>query len=247
MSYNVKLEIFEGPLDLLLHLIKKQEVDIYDISVSNITEQYLEYVEMIKGMDLDLAGEFLVMAATLVHIKSKMLLPLPEEGEEEEEGHDPREDLIKKLLIYRSFKEAALDISQRLVLGRDVFTRGMPFPPGEMESPEDEVLMDATLFDLVGALRDMLKRAPKAHEIDFTADRFRVTDKVNHIMEVLGREKSVIFTDLFNPNSTRGEIIATFLATLELARMLLIRIHQSGEGEIRIYQTSGEVRPGEII
>jgi len=125
-SYNVKLDIFEGPMDLLLHLIKREKVDIYDIPISRITEQYIEYLDMLKGMNLDTAGEFVLMAATLIHIKSKMLLPAPESGEEEDEGEDPRGELIRKLLEYRRYKDAAIQLSGRYMLGKDVFTRGIP-------------------------------------------------------------------------------------------------------------------------
>jgi segregation and condensation protein A len=243
MAYNVKLEIFEGPLDMLLHLIKKNEVDIYDIPIATIVERYLEYIEMMKSMNLDLAGEYLVMAATLVHIKSKMLLPLPEEPDEEEEGPDPRDGLMRKLLTYQRFKEAAEELQKRLILGRDVFIRGIPFPLDDfLEEERDAGLVDVSLIDLMEAFKEVLKRARPEYAIDLTVDRFRVADKVNHIMEVLGREKSVLFKELFPASATRGEVIVTFLAVLEVAKLQLIRIHQSDGGGIRIYPSSPPAR-----
>ncbi len=238
MAYNVKLEIFEGPLDLLLHLIKRNEVDIYDIPIARIVEQYLEYVEMMKTMNLDLAGEYLVMAATLVHIKSKMLLPLPEEPDEEEEGVDPRHALVWKLLNYQRYKEAAEELTGRLILGRDVFTRGAPIPLEDFEDYEAGAgVVDLSLLDLLEAFKDILKKAPKSFELDLTADRFKIADKINHIMERLGSERSVVFGDLFADTATRGEVIVTFLAVLELSRLQLVRVHQTDEA-IRLYLSS---------
>jgi segregation and condensation protein A len=248
MAYNVKLEIFEGPLDMLLHLIKKNEVDIYDIPIAAIVEQYLEYVEMMKSMNLDLAGEYLVMAATLIHIKSKMLLPLPEEPDEEEEGIDPREELVRKLLTYKMYKEAAEELQKRLVLGRDVFTRGGPLPLDDFEQDEREVgLVDVSLIDLMEAFKEILKMAPKTYELDLTVDKFKVVDKINYIMEEVGREKSVVFKDLFPSSATRGEVIVTFLAILELTKLQLIRVHQVDEGVLRLYLSSPPGRLSEVL
>jgi segregation and condensation protein A len=248
MAYNVKLEIFEGPLDLLLHLIKNNEVDIYDIPIAKVVEQYIEYIEMMKTMNLELAGEYLVMAATLVHIKSKMLLPLPEEPDEEEEGPDPREGLVRKLLTYQRYKEAAEELQRRLLLGRDVFTRGMPLPIGDLTEEDGETgLVETSLIDLMEAFKEILKRVPETYTMDLTVDKFRVVDKINHIMEVLGREKSLVFKDLFHVSATRGEIIVTFLAVLELTRLQLIRVHQGGEGIIRLYLSSPPVKQNGVL
>ncbi|MBI5492528.1 MAG: segregation/condensation protein A [Deltaproteobacteria bacterium] len=234
MAYNIKLDIFEGPLDLLLHLIKKSEVDIYDIPIATITGQYLEYIEMMKEMNLDVAGEFLVMAATLVHIKSKMLLPIDEEAvEEEDDGVDPREELIRRLLEYQRYKEAAKDLNERLIVGRDVFLRGPEIPIEGLE--EGAGFMSVSVFDLMEALKGILARAPKERKIDLTSERFRIADKINYVMEVLNREKSAAFTSLFEESATRGEIVVTFLAILELAKLLMIKIHQTDDGVIRVY------------
>ncbi|MFZ3073284.1 MAG: segregation/condensation protein A [Thermodesulfobacteriota bacterium] len=244
MSYKVKLDIFEGPLDLLLYLIKKNQVDIYDIPISVITEEYLKYIDVMKSMNLELAGEFLLMAATLIHIKSKMLLPLPEEGEEEEEGADPRAELMKRLIEYRRFKCAADDLYARNLLGRDVFGRGMEFPLDELGEEEPQVgLTDVTLFDLLAAFTEILKAAPKTYHIDITVDRFKVQDKINHIMDFLAKAKSMTFREFFPADAVKGEIIVTFLAILELAKLCMIRLNQTEDGTIRVYCPS----PGGLI
>ncbi|HBG47345.1 MAG TPA: segregation/condensation protein A [Deltaproteobacteria bacterium] len=232
--YNIKLDIFEGPLDLLLHLIKRNEVDIYDIPIASITEQYLEYIEMMKEMNLDFAGEFLVMAATLVHIKSKTLLPVDEEATpEEEDGIDPREELIRKLLEYQQYKEAAKELGERDLLGRDVFARGAEVPLDELE--EGAAFVNVSVFDLMEAIRGILDRAPKERTLEITSERFKIADKINYIMELLGREKSAPFTSLFTDGATRGEVVVIFLAILELAKLLMIRVHQTEDGVIRVY------------
>ncbi|MEK7773410.1 MAG: segregation/condensation protein A, partial [Deltaproteobacteria bacterium] len=228
------LDIFEGPLDLLLHLIKKNEVDIYDIPILTITEQYLEHIEMMKEMNLEFAGEFLVMAATLVHIKSKMLLPVDlEAAAEEDEGMDPREELIRRLLEYRRYKEAARDLNGRLILGRDVFQRGAQEPVDGLE--EGAGFVNVSVFDLMEALRGVLARAPKERKIELTAERFRIADKINHIMDLLNAAGSATFLSLFPEGATRAEMIVTFLAVLELAKLSMIRAHQTDDGVIRVY------------
>ena len=233
MSYKVKLEIFEGPLDLLLHLIKQNEVDIYDIPISTVTAQYLEYIEMMKTLNLEVAGEFLLMAATLIHIKSKMLLPFSEEqSDEEEEGGDPRQELIRRLLEYQKYKEASVQLEQMRILGRDTFTKGqMP-----TEDLEEGGLVNLSLFDLLEALKDVLAKAPKTIGFDISLEHITIADRINFIMELLGKEKSVTFFSLFPSDSSRAMIVTTFLAMLELARMKMMRIYQSEQdGIIRLY------------
>jgi len=246
--YNIKLDIFEGPLDLLLHLIKRNEVDIYDIPVAVITEQYLEYIDIMKEMNLEFAGEFLVMAATLVHIKSKMLLPVDEEAvPEEDEGIDPREELIKRLLEYQRYREAAKELSDRNLLGRDVFGRGGQIPLEELE--EGVGFVNVSVFDLMEAIKGIIARAPKERTIELTSERFKIADKINFIMELLGAEKSTTFTGLFPIGATRGEIVVTFLAVLELAKLLMIKIHQTDDSVIRVYisdEKRDETQPIEI-
>lgn len=234
---DVKLDIFEGPLDLLLHLIRKNKVDIYDIPIYFITEKYLEYIDMMKTMNLDLAGEFILMAATLIHIKSRMLLPIPEEGVlEEEEGVDPRSELVRKLLEYERYRLAAEELNGRILLGRDVFTRGMTLPLDGISEDSEIALTDLSIFDLIAAFGEIIKKLPKPYQIDLTVDRFRVTDKMNHLLEALSMERSITFSDLFPETCTRGEVIVTFLAVLELCKLFMIKVNQTEDGVIRIYR-----------
>ena len=237
--YKVKLEIFEGPLDLLLHLIKQNEVDIYDIPIAKITEQYLEYMDMMKTLNLEVAGEFLLMAATLIHIKSKMLLPFSEEAsEEEEEGGDPRQELIRRLLEYQKYKEASAQLEQMMILGRDTFTKGQMLAGDRFQiCPQEEGgLVNLSLFDLLGALKEVLAKAPKTISFDVTLEHITIADRINFIMELLGKEKSITFFSLFPSDSSRAMIVTTFLAMLELTKMKMIRIYQSEQdGVIRLY------------
>ena len=230
--YTFRLEMFEGPLDLLLHLINKNELDITNIPIALITDQYLEYLKLMKVLNLDVAGEYLLMASTLLHIKSKMLLPTPSE-EEEEEGEDPRAELVRRLLEYQKYKKAALEFERRPVLDRDVFIRLIPL---DTEEPEEEGRIEVNLFELLEAFRRVLERAkPEAfHEV--ILDRLSVEEKIQEILSLLQREKrSMAFHLLFSEQASRREIIVTFLAILELVKMKLIRIFQTAPFEtIRI-------------
>ena len=231
-TYQVHLPIFEGPLDLLLHLIKINEIDIYDIPIAAITEQYLEYLELMKELNLDIASEYLVMAATLAYIKSKMLLPSPKEDKEEETEEDPRKELVHRLLDYQKFKKAAEKLEGREILGRDVFARS-----GAEEKEEDEVEVEVNLFDLIEALRGILKKVEAQDKIlDFTKEKIAIKDKMMEIIEELKAVKYVIFQDLFSSAEDRYEIIVTFIALLELIRIQKVRAVQFQEfGSIRIY------------
>jgi len=219
-AYTVKVDVFEGPLDLLLHLIKQNQLDIYDIPIALITEQYLEYIRIMKALDLTIAGEFLVMAATLMHIKSRMLLPAPIE-EEEEEGADPRAELVQRLVEYKRFKEAAVRLSQQALLGVDVFIR----PAQEIEAEEGEI--EADLFHLIDALRELLKRQEVEDFHEVTLDRVTLRDKMTELYERLqGAQEAVPFSALFTPVASRVELIVTFLALLELIRSGMLRAYQ---------------------
>jgi len=222
MSTSVKLEVFEGPLDLLLHLIKKNEVSITDIPIATITEQYLATLELMQGLSLDVAGEFLVMAATLIHIKSRMLLPPGEEEDEEEEGGDPREELMRRLLEYQRFKEAAEELEHRDILKRDVFARGPELPddiePGGFEG--------VSLFDLISALRQVLERFPEERVHEVTLERISVREKMSFLLDDLHRRGKVVFQSLFEAAASRLEIIVTFLAMLELVKIRAVRVAQ---------------------
>ena len=220
-GYTVKVDIFEGPLDLLLHLIKQNQLDIYDIPIALITEQYLEYIRIMKALDLTIAGEFLVMAATLMYIKSRMLLPAAPIEDEEEEGVDPRAELVERLVEYKKFKEAALHLSHQPLLGRDVFIR----PVQEIEAEEGEI--EADLFHLIEALRELLKRQEVNDFHEITLERITLREKIRELYERLhGVGEAVPFSALFVPLASRVELIVTFLALLELIRSGMLRAFQ---------------------
>ena len=231
MSTNVQLPIFEGPLDLLLHLIKKNEVSIADIPIATITEQYLSTLELMQSLNLDVAGEFLVMAATLIHIKSRMLLPPgEEEGEDEEEG-DPREELIRRLLEYQRFKEAAGELEKREILRRDVFVRRPEIP----EDVENAGFGGLSLFDLISALRQVLERFPEEGIHEITLEKISVREKMSFLLDDLHRRGKVVFQSLFEAAVSRLEVVVTFLAMLELVKIRAIRVAQEErEGPIII-------------
>lgn len=222
MSTRVQLEIFEGPLDLLLHLIKKNEVSITDIPLALITEQYLATLELMQTLDLDLAGEFLVMAATLIHIKSRMLLPAGEEEAEEEEGVDPRAELVRRLLEYQRYKEAAAELEQREVLTRDVFVRASA--PMEEAGPRE--FREVSVFELLGALKRVIDRLPKDFVHEVTLEKVSVREKMTLLLDTLRDQSRVVFESLFADVKSRLEIVVTFLAMLELVKVRAIRIYQ---------------------
>lgn len=225
LPYQVRIENFEGPLDLLLHLIKKNEINIYDIPIAMIAQQYLGYIEAMKELNLTVAGEFLVMAATLLQIKSKMLLPVDETAEDEEEGPDPREELVRRLLEYKTFKEAARQLDTQERMWRDIYTR-TPGPAEEIES-DDQLLDNVGLFDLVDALQGILNRNPGKKLIEIIPDNLTVRDRMNAILEALESQESVSFVSLFDASCHRLMIIVTFLALLELIRLRTARVFQA--------------------
>lgn len=223
--YRVKLEVFEGPLDLLLHLIKREEVEIVDIPIATITDQYLAYLDLMRNLSLDIAGEFLVMAATLTLIKSRMLLPQADgEGDDEEEA-DPRADLVRQLLEYQRFREAAQQLGERPLLNREVFAR----EPAWDEVPADPDGMPrirASMWELLEAFQAVLKRARPTAVHEVVAERISLRDRVQSILRTLSVAKAVEFESLFDEDATRLEIIVTFLAVLELIRMQAVRAMQ---------------------
>ena len=223
-SYQIRLDQFEGPLDLLLHLIKKNEINIYDIPMALITQQYLEHISVMKSLNLEVAGEFLVLAATLILIKSKMLLP-GEPDPEEEEGQDPRADLVRQLLQYKQFKEAAHDLQDRARLWQEVYGR-TPLPVPKPEEVE-EIPLELTLFDLMDALQDVIRRAPSKTLLEVTADQLTVKDRMNYILERLQESAAVPFERLFVPTDGRAVLIVTFLGLLELIRLKLVCVFQA--------------------
>ncbi len=223
MTYRVRLEVFEGPLDLLLHLIKKAEVDVYDIPVARITDQYLQYLSLMEEMNLDVAGEYLVMAATLTHIKSRMLLP-PEEVEHDEPEDDPRTDLVRQLVEYQRYREAALALGERPILSRDVFRRdsSAPAPAGE----EGVRLRDVTLADLLEAFREVLERSLKESFHEIVTEDISIGECVALIERRLDLEGPLRFRDLFAGTPGRARMVATFLALLELIKRQAVRARQ---------------------
>jgi segregation and condensation protein A len=243
MSYHVKLEIFEGPMDLLLHLIKKHELDIYDIPIAPITRQYLEYLDLMKSLDMEIAGDFLVMASTLTHIKSKMLLPPPENPDDDDDGTDPRAELIRRLLEYKRFKDAAASLEQRESDWSKVYTRETEVTP-ELPPDDQPLLFDFHLFDLLAALKDVLNRVPDAG-IEITAEAVSITDKIATILARLESVDNLLFADLFDGSTTKAHIIATFMALLELMKNRIVRAVQVEQfGAIRLMKAvADEVTP----
>ena len=226
LPYQVRIENFEGPLDLLLHLIKKNEINIYDIPIAMIAQQYLSYIEAMKDLNLTVAGEFLVMAATLLQIKSKMLLPVEENAEDEEEGPDPREELVRRLLEYKAFKEAARQLDTQERIWREIYSR--PAVAVESDDESDEAMLDNIgLFDLVDALQTILNRNPGKQLLEIIPDNLTVRDRMNAILEALEGQESVGFEALFEASCHRLVIIVTFLALLELIRLRTVRVYQA--------------------
>ena len=239
MSYKVKLQIFEGPLDLLLFLIKKEKVDISDIPISKVTKQYLEYLELMKLLDLDIAGEFLVMAATLMHIKSKMLLPQEENAEEQEEESDPRDELVRRLLEYKKYKEAAGELLDMHAESKNIFFRKGAGEREKILTNDGEEYFEASLFDLIGSFRKVLSRVSKETFHAVINGGFTVSDKIHEIYHMLAQEPKIYFSKLFQKAGSRDEVIALFLAILELIKMRDIFVAQKDAfGEIEVIRNS---------
>ena len=222
--YKIKLPEFEGPMDLLLHLIKENKVDIYDIPISLITGQYLEYIEIMKELDLEIAGEFLVMAATLIQIKSRMLLP-PDEEALPEEMEDPRLELVQRLLEYQAFKDAASILKEKEDERLKIFARPPEVPVEEETLVPELYLFDVNLFDLLAAFKKLLSNAPPEMRT-ITRETLTVKDKMLHIVDILENIESIRFEELFKGSFTRVQLIVTFLALLELLRLGLARVYQ---------------------
>lgn len=231
-DYKVQLEVFEGPLDLLLYLIKKDEVDIYAIPIERITQQYLQYLEMMQMLDLNIAGEFLVMAATLMMIKSRMLLPVEERPELEEE-EDPRWDLVRQLVEYKKFKDAAEFLQTMEFRQENIFTRA-----GEgvaLGATGDVALGDVSIFDLISAFNEALKKVKKEDLTEIFADRYTVGEKVDLLINLIRANKRVSLNSLFEGMTHRYEMVCTFLALLELIRLKQVRARQGAHfGEIEV-------------
>jgi segregation and condensation protein A len=226
-GYHVTLPAFEGPLDLLLHLCQKHELDILDIPIGFITEKYLEYLAVLKLIDLDIASEYLVMAATLAHIKSKMLLPAPPPGQEDDlagEEEDPREALIRRLLAYQKYKRAGEELASRGIAGRDTFLRGMPIE--EAVQTGLPPLAQVPLFALVEAFQTVLSKSQVKLAHDVVHERVTLVDRINELVDVLRARGRVTFEELFEGASTTFDLVITFLALLEMTRLRMTRLFQ---------------------
>lgn len=234
-AYRVELPVFEGPLDLLLHLIRKHEIDIFDIPIAKILEEYLAYLEWMRTLNLDVAGEFLLMAATLAQIKSRLLLP-PEQQEEEQEQpqEDPRAELVRRLLEYQRYQEAAEQLKQRPVLLRDVFTREKPGQLPPPEQVQQEPFAEVSLFRLIEALDKVMRKAALTLPHEVIVERISLASRIEELSELLSRTSEVTFEELFGDEPTRQLVVVTFFALLEMTRLKMIRLHQA-DGSDTIY------------
>jgi len=227
-EYKVQFEVFEGPLDLLLYLIKKEEVDIYEVNLTKLATQFLEYVETMRLLDLEVAGEFLVMAATLMYIKSRELLPVDKqvEVEDDEDENDPRWELIRQLVEYKKFKDAAAKLHGLEARQLETYPRSPGKP--EFPEPEPDLKPDVSIFDLIDAVNSVLRRFEKQKEDlrDVFDDRWTVSEKITHVSGVLRERARVKFSELFDHATSRAEVVATFLALLELIRLKQAQVEQ---------------------
>lgn len=240
-GYTVRIDAFEGPLDLLLHLIRKNEMEICDIPIAVITRQYMEYLELMKELNLEIAGEFLVMASTLLQIKSRMLLPAVEvEESTEEEQQDPRAELIRRLLEYQKYKDAAAVLEARELLGRDVFARKSTILD-DIDPAPTEAPLEFDLLELVEAFRKVLSTVPFERFHDVISENISVAVRIGKILDLIDSQEIVRFEDIFQDEPlTRELVIATFLALLELCRLKTIRVAQAEPfGSIRLLRETG--------
>jgi segregation and condensation protein A len=235
-SFKVALPTFEGPLDLLLHLIREHKIDIFDIPIALITEKYLEHLEKMREINLDIAGEFLVMAATLTHLKSRLLLPRQETPAEDkaEEQKDPREELVRRLLEYQKYKESAETLARQDILDRDVFARKVAVE--RLPIPDEEIgLAEISIYKLIEALDRVLKRLEPKFQHEVVRERLSISDAIHKLADRLNREGQVSFFQLFEGQRQRQQVIITFLALLEMCKLKLIRVFQTeAEAEILI-------------
>ncbi|MFH1136982.1 MAG: segregation/condensation protein A [Pseudomonadota bacterium] len=243
MSLTVKLEIYEGPLDLLLHLIKKNEVDIYDIPIALITTQYLDYLQLMDSFNIEVAGEFLLMASALVQIKSRMLLPSLGDQEETEE-EDPRLAIVRPLLEYMKIKDAAETLERREILDRDVFARAAP-ADGDEPGPGEEEAMEASLFDLIEAFRRLAVQVEVFSTLEFRLETKTIKQRILEILRHLRANRESSFRELCRTDRAKAELILSFLAVLELARVGRLRIYQPASGaDLKIFYENNPLFEG---
>jgi segregation and condensation protein A len=233
---RIKLQSFEGPLDLLVHLIRKHQVNVYDIPIALVTEQYLEYLGLMQELNLDVASEFLVMAATLIHIKSGMLLPRPDPTQADELEDDPRDVLVRRLLDHQKFKTAAGLLHDRETLRSAQWTRP-DSRVAEIAGEEFEPEFEVDLFSLLAAFRKVLERARERPPVPLPPEQVSIESRIEQLLERLSETEACGFEDLFGDAASRGDLIVTFLALLEMIRLKLVRVFQAGQaGPIRIYR-----------
>ena len=225
-EYQVKLDIFEGPLDLLLHLIKEDELNIYDIPIARITRQYSEYIELMSELNLEIAGEFLLMASTLTYIKSRMLLPRSDVESDEEDDLDPRKELLRRLIEYKKYKAAAGTLREREQSMSESHARSFI---SEWDQDDADYLKEVSVFQLLNSFRTILGKVATGGVYEITLEDISVTEKMNVIMERLSQMPRLHFEDLFENTRSRMELIGTFLALLELMKQMMIRVYQETE------------------
>jgi segregation and condensation protein A len=241
---RIQIPLFEGPLDLLLYLVRRDRIDVHDLPIAPITRQYMEYIELMKQLNLDVAGEFMVMAATLIHIKSKLLVPVePNEAEGEEEV-DPREELVQRLLEFERYKQAAEVLHQRGQIRAATWTRPDEALPRLPDAPDDG-LVEASLFDLIAAFKELLDRRKVllAHQVE--GDGRSVEDRIQELLELIREGDSLDFLTLFETEETKAGMIVTFLALLELIKLRRVKVYQKGLfGPIRVFRPVGPDEAG---
>lgn len=245
MSYKLKLEVFEGPLDLLLYLIKKDQLNIYDIPIAQVTAQYMEYLDMLKLLNLDIIGDFLVMAAALMQIKSKMLLPPDPSAQEEVQEEDPRDDLVRRLLEYQKFKEIAEELKTKELVRQDFFARVVnEEKTKELKEDSQEVYFEASLFDLITAFTQVLKNVPKDIFYQVIKDEYTVEQKIHDLLHLLLDKSRIMLKELFGLAKNKVEVIVIFMAILELIRLREILVVQKGLfGEIEVVRNRENIIP----
>lgn len=242
VDYRVNVEAFEGPLDLLLHLIKKNDLDIYDIPIAFVLEEYMKYIDTIQELDIDLAGDFLLMAAELAHIKSKTLLPEETSADELEEA-DPRADLVKRLLEYQQYKIASEELVGRAVLGRDVF---VPLLPERVEVSKDGPI-EGSLYELVEAFSKIIKKVSSERFHEVAVDRISINDRIYQIVDMIKCDTTITIKDLLIGEQTKFTIVITFIALLEMCRLKMIRVYQSSPlGELYVQGALKEVKDEDV-
>ncbi len=247
--YHVKLPAFDGPLDLLLHLIRKNEVDIYDIPIASITQQYLDTLEIMRELDVNIAGDFVFMAATLIHIKSKMLLPPPHEDGVEDELGDPRDELVARLLEYQRYKEAAQMLYERQTLRSAMWLRSETAVASllEADAQAQEELVDVDLFELLTAFRSVLERISRRKDIKFERETVTVEEMIQILTAKVAPGTNTSFEQLFDDVTTRALLIVTFLALLELVRLRVLRVYQTQAfGAIHVSRPNETVPPATV-